>query len=131
MPALSDVQLVKWDDMPKENLAKGISRRFIYGEKAMIAQIHVEKGARVPAHHHEHEQISNLISGKLEFRLGQNLEEIKIIQGGEILVIPSDIPHEVIALEDSLVFDIFAPPRQDWIDGTDSYFQDSSENAPK
>ncbi len=129
MAAASGVRLVRWDDMPREDLANSIGRRFITGEKVMVAQIHLPKGALVPKHRHDNEQISNVLSGRLEFRLGETLEETRIVGAGEVLVIPSGVPHEVIGVEDSLALDTFAPPRQDWIDGTDAYLRNRRPEA--
>ncbi len=112
-----------WRKVEREQLAPGIARRYIYGEHIMVAQILLDKGAVVPKHAHMNEQISNVMSGKLEFRFGDDGTDIKVAGVGETVVIPGNLPHEVIALEDSVAVDLFSPPRQDWIDGTDDYFR--------
>jgi quercetin dioxygenase-like cupin family protein len=86
----------------------------------MLARIVLKKGARVPTHHHFHEQISHVVEGALKFVLEGS--EVAV-RAGEILAIPPDAPHEVVALEDSVALDIFNPPRQDWIDGDDAYLR--------
>jgi quercetin dioxygenase-like cupin family protein len=108
--------------MEKERVTDVISRRVVTGERAMLAHIYLEKGARVPMHSHENEQLTYLLEGSLKFWLGEEREE-KILRAGEVLLIPSNVPHEAEALEDCVDVDVFSPPRQDWLDGTDDYFR--------
>ena len=111
-----------WERMQKEKVTEVISRRVISGDKAMLAQIYLEKGAVVPTHSHENEQITYLLEGTLKFWIGEEREEI-ILRAGEVLHIPSNVPHQAEALEECLDVDVFSPPRQDWLDGTDDYFR--------
>ena len=108
-----------------QTLAKGLTRRFITAQQGMISQLYLAKDAVVPWHHHFNEQITYVINGALEFHFGAEGNEIEVrtIRTGEVLVIPPNLPHMVIALEETLDVDVFAPPRQDWIDGTDAYFK--------
>jgi quercetin dioxygenase-like cupin family protein len=122
--------LFRWSDVPLEEVTSGISRRLITGERMMIAHILIRKGAIVPYHSHENEQITYVLEGALKFWLGEKGEaEEVVVRAGEVLVIPSNVPHEVEALEDTLDVDVFNPPRQDWLDGTDAYFQRDPEIA--
>ncbi len=116
------VRVFVWDRMDKEKVTDVISRRVISGERAMLAQIYLEKGAVVPMHSHENEQITYLLAGSLKFWIGEEREEI-ILRAGEVLHIPSGVPHQAEALEECLDVDVFSPPRQDWLDGTDDYFR--------
>jgi quercetin dioxygenase-like cupin family protein len=111
-----------WDKMDKEKVTDVIQRKVISGERGMLAQIFLEKGARVPKHSHDNEQITYLLEGVLRFRIGDEREEL-VLKAGEVLLIPSNVPHEAEALEDCLDVDVFCPPRQDWLDGTDDYFR--------
>jgi len=113
---------VKWDDLPWEEVTDVISRRLVTGERMMLAQVYLRKGAVVPKHSHENEQLTYILEGALRFRIGENLEREVVVRAGEVLVLPSHVPHEAEALEDTLDVDVFSPPRQDWLDGTDSYF---------
>ncbi len=113
----------RWDDMPKEQLSDSISRRFITGDKAMLAHVYLKKGAVVPRHHHENEQITYILEGALRFWIGEDEGQEIVVRPGEVLHIPSNVPHKAEALEDTLDVDIFSPPRQDWIDKTDSYLR--------
>jgi len=45
------------------------------------------------------------------------------VHAGEVLVIPSHVRHRAEALEDTLDVDVFNPPRQDWLDGSDAYLR--------
>lgn len=113
---------VKWDELPWEPVTDLISRRLVTSERMMLAQVLLKKGAVVPRHSHENEQLTYILEGALRFRIGENLERELVVRAGEVLVIPSHVPHEAEALEDTLDVDVFCPPRQDWLDGTDSYF---------
>ena len=121
MADYTEVRHFCWDKMEKEKVTDVIFRRVVSGERAMLAQIYLEKGAVVPMHSHENEQITYLLEGTLKFWLGEEREEV-VLKAGEVLHIPSNIPHEAEALEDCLDVDVFSPPRQDWLDGTDDYF---------
>ena len=114
----------KWDDMPKENVSPLLDRRLITGNRMMIAHVYLKKGCIVPKHHHENEQITYILEGALEFTLGdEGDEEVHTVHAGEALVIPGDLPHSAVALEDTLDVDVFSPPRQDWLDGSDTYLR--------
>lgn len=115
----------RWADIAPEQMNKLTTRQYVVGANTMLARLVLKKGAHVPLHKHMNEQISHVVEGALDFLL----EGRKVtVRAGEILCIPPDVPHEVIALEDSVALDIFNPPRQDWIDGDDAYLR-SSEPA--
>lgn len=114
--------LHRWDDLDRERLAGGIERRFIHGERGMIAQLWLPKGSLVPTHAHEAEQLSYVVEGHLRLWLGNEEREFDV-RAGEVLVIPSNVPHRAEAIEDTYDVDIFAPPRQDWIEGSDAYLR--------
>jgi len=112
----------RWDDMEKETVSETIKRRMVTGERAMLAHIYLDKGARVPMHSHHNEQITYLLEGVLKFWIGEDREEL-VLKAGEVLHIPPNVPHEAEALEDCLDVDVFSPPREDWLDGTDHYLR--------
>jgi quercetin dioxygenase-like cupin family protein len=85
-----------------------------------MAQIFIVKDGVVPFHHHENEQISSVLAGALRFELES--KEI-VVHPGEVLHIPSNVPHRVVALEDSLALDVFSPVRVDWLTGKDHYLR--------
>jgi quercetin dioxygenase-like cupin family protein len=115
--------LHRWESMPKEQLNENIGRRMITGERMMIAHIYLKKGTVVPRHHHHNEQITYVLEGALRFRLGAEGEQEVMVRAGEVLTIPPNLPHSAEALEDTLDVDIFDPPRQDWLDGSDAYLR--------
>jgi quercetin dioxygenase-like cupin family protein len=115
--------LYKWDDMPKESLNELLDRRLITGDRMMLAHVYMKKGCVVPKHSHENEQITYILEGTLQFWIGVDEEQEVIVHAGEVLHIPSNVPHKALALEDTLDVDIFSPPRQDWLDKTDAYLR--------
>lgn len=125
MPRLTDAMLMKWDDMEWETVTDKIRRKLVTANEMMIAHVFLDKGAIVPMHSHHNEQLTYILSGALHFKLGENQDREVIVRAGEVLAIPANLPHEAVALEDTLDVDIFNPPRQDWLDGSDSYFHKS------
>ena len=118
---------MKWDDIEREPVTDDIARKLFTGERMMLAQVFLEKGAIVPTHSHDNEQLTWVVEGALKFWLGDEGApgyEERIVSAGEVMYIPSNVPHKAEALEDTLDVDVFSPPRQDWLDGTDSYFKD-------
>jgi quercetin dioxygenase-like cupin family protein len=101
----------------------GITRQLITGERMMIAHVRLKKGDEVPQHSHENEQITYILEGALHFWLGLQGDREVTVRAGEVLVIPSNLPHRALALEETLDVDVFNPPRQDWLDGTDAYLR--------
>ena len=86
----------------------------------MVAQLGLSKDCVVPLHHHESEQISMVMQGAVKFELeGREV----IVRGGEVLVIPSNLSHSALAIEDSSVIEVFSPIRYDWLSGTDNYLR--------
>ena len=119
----SDVTLYRWTDMPLERVNASLDRRLITGDRMMLAHVYLKKGCVVPRHQHHNEQLTYILEGTLQFFFGENDEQTQTVHAGEVLVIPSDLPHRAVALEDTLDVDVFAPPRQDWLDGTDTYLR--------
>ncbi len=112
-----------WNDMPKEELNPLLGRRIIATERMMLAHVYLEKGCVVPKHVHENEQITYILEGTLRFRMGDDELEVFDVAAGEVLHIPSNVPHSAEALETTLDVDIFCPPRQDWLDRSDDYLR--------
>lgn len=118
----TDVSFHRWSDMPKERVTDQISRRLVTGQGMMLAHVYLAKGAIVPKHQHHNEQLTYILEGALRFWIGENGEQTIYVRAGEVLHIPSNVWHKAEALEDTLDVDVFNPPRQDWLDGTDAYF---------
>jgi quercetin dioxygenase-like cupin family protein len=118
----------RWDDIPREELNPLIGRRFISGGEMMIAHVYLAKGAVVPKHEHHNEQLTYILEGCLRFWLGDDESETIDVRAGEVLCIPPHLPHKAEALEDTLDVDVFHPPRQDWLDGSDAYLRSGPES---
>ena len=112
-----------WDQMPRETVSPMLDRRLIIGDRMMLAHVYLKKGCIVPTHSHENEQLTYILEGALKFWLGEDQTEERIVRAGEVLHIPSNVPHKAEALEDTLDVDIFDPPREDWLNKTDSYLR--------
>ena len=117
------VSAFRWEEMPREPVVEGIERRIITGERMMLAHVYLKRGAVVPRHSHDNEQITYILEGALRFWIGEDESEVLDVRAGEVLHIPSNVPHRAEALEDTLDVDVFSPPRQDWLDKTDDYFR--------
>ena len=117
-----------WDEMEKEMMSDVIWRKIIAGEKAMVAQVFIAKGAVVPEHHHESEQITYIMEGALKFELeGKEV----VVAKGQVLRIPSNVPHRAVALEDTMDLDIFSPLRHDWLSKDDAYLRRGETDEPR
>ena len=110
----------KLNEIPEEHVTNMFSRRFFTGDKVTVAFLTMKNGCDVPQHSHDSEQFSYIISGALKFQIeGQEI----IVRGGEMLEIPSNVPHTAVAIEDTTGIDVFSPIRADWLDGTDDYLR--------
>jgi quercetin dioxygenase-like cupin family protein len=109
--------------MPKEELKPDLRRRLISTDRMMLAHVYLEEGCIVPQHAHENEQLTYILEGTLRFWLGEDESDVVDVAAGEVLHIPSEVPHKAEALETTLDVDIFVPPRQDWLDGSDAYLR--------
>jgi quercetin dioxygenase-like cupin family protein len=112
----------KWNDIEIENLNPLIGRQMLVGTNLMVARVLFKKGGKVPMHSHHNEQVTYILEGALQFFIDNR--EITV-RAGEVLCIPPNMPHEAVALEDTVDLDIFNPPRQDWIDKDDAYLRQS------
>jgi quercetin dioxygenase-like cupin family protein len=121
--SVSQATHVRWSDLPRERLSEKLERRYVTGQHLTLAQFFLAKGCLVPTHDHESEQFANVLEGKLRFRLGVEGGEVVDVAAGEVLMIPSRLPHSAEALEDSVVFDSFSPVRNDWQDKRDDYLR--------
>ena len=120
--ATQSVRLFRWDDISRERVTDEIHRKLITGDRIMLAHVFLNKGSIVPMHSHENEQMTYLLGGALKFWIGTEDAVPIVVREGEVLHIPPNVPHKAEALEDTFDVDIFSPPRQDWLDGTDTYF---------
>ena len=108
------MQAYKWDTVPAEQLADNIVRRMIVGAKEMLVRWEFKKGALAARHSHPHEQIVVMVRGRLRLVVG---DDETIMGPDDIVVIPPQVPHAAEALEDTVLIDIFSPPREDFLAG--------------
>jgi quercetin dioxygenase-like cupin family protein len=109
---MTTVRLHRWDEIALEKITEMISQKIVAGEREMLAQIYLKRGALVPIHAHDSEQMTYILQGALRFLVGG--EEV-VVREGEVLHIPSNVPHQAEALEDTLELDVFSPVRRDWL----------------
>jgi quercetin dioxygenase-like cupin family protein len=125
---LGTPRLFRWDEVAEERVTDRIRRRVVTGERVMVARIWLDRGCVVPRHAHEAEQLSWVFSGGLKFVIaGETID----VRAGDLLWIPSQIPHEAVALDDTYEMDVFSPIRHDWLTGTDGYFHQPATQAPE
>lgn len=110
----------RWEEVEREQMSPEIGREVLHTARLTTARIFMKQGAVVARHSHDNEQISHVLEGRLRFEFGEQHIEVG---PGEIVEIPSNEPHRVVALEDSVGMDVFAPIRQDWILGEDAYLR--------
>ena len=124
---MSTVSKHVWKDVPLEEVTPLISRKLITADHTMVAQVFLKQGCIVPAHDHHNEQVTYILEGCLRFWIGEHADKpgdvYLDIHAGEVLLIPGGVRHRAEALEETLDLDVFNPPRQDWLDGTDAYLR--------
>lgn len=112
--------LYRLSNMKGEEVNPLTTRKYINGERITLAQFMFKRGAKVKRHAHTNEQFSIILTGRLRFRI--NNEEY-IAETGDVVHVPSNMEHEVEALEDSIVIDVYSPIREDWLKGEDKYLR--------
>ena len=100
MPNAATVTKFTWNDMPKERVTNRIDRRIVCGDGTMVAHVYLQKGAIVPEHSHHNEQLTYVLQGRLRFWVGDDLSQVFDVGEGEILHLPSHVPHKAEALEE-------------------------------
>jgi quercetin dioxygenase-like cupin family protein len=123
MTEKNECTFYRWDSMKKERVSDMLERRLITGDRVMLAHVYLKKGCIVPKHSHENEQLTYILEGALKFWIGDDESEEITVRAGEVLLIPSQVPHKAEALEETLDVDVFSPPRQDWLDKKDDYLR--------
>ncbi len=116
------LKYVKWREVELEALNPQIGRQMVTGNNLMLARVLLKKGAIVPEHSHENEQVTYILEGALKFWIDG--KEI-VVHAGEVLCIPAHMPHKAEAVEDTVDLDVFYPPRQDWLNKTDAYLRNT------
>ena len=119
-PPKAELRHIPWSSVEVEALNPLLGRHFVVGQNVMVARVLLKKGCIVPEHSHHNEQITYILEGALKFWLdGKQI----VVNAGEVLTIPPNMPHRAEALADTVDLDIFNPPRADWINKTDAYLR--------
>jgi quercetin dioxygenase-like cupin family protein len=119
-PSPAKLKYIAWSSVELEELKPLLQRQLIVGQNIMVARVLLQKGAVVPEHSHHNEQVTYVLEGALKFWIdGREI----VVKAGEVLTIPSHMPHQAEALEDTVDLDIFNPPRADWLNKTDQYLR--------
>jgi quercetin dioxygenase-like cupin family protein len=116
----AELRHIPWKAVEVEELNPLLGRHFVVGQNIMLARVLLKKGCIVPEHSHPNEQLTFIAEGALKFWIDG--KEI-VVNAGEVLTIPPNMPHKAEALEDTVDFDVFSPPRADWLSGTDAYLR--------
>jgi len=98
-------------DYDERELVAGFNAKLIHMEGMTIAHVHAKEGAILPEHFHIHEQVTNIIQGKLEMTMNG---KTRVCEPGDVVMIPSNLPHSARALTDCYVIDCFQPVREDY-----------------
>lgn len=98
-------------DVPEKEIVKGYHGRMIHADGVTVAHFRVEAGSVLPQHHHIHEQVTNILSGAFEMTIGGVTQ---VCQAGDVVVIPSNVPHSAVAISDCTILDVFCPVREDY-----------------
>ena len=114
------IHIRRWNDIAREQMNHLITRQMFHADRITMSRLELRQGASVPMHSHPNEQISMIIAGALQFEVGRTQV---VVRAGEMLQIPGDVPHSVLAIEDAVAIDIFSPVREDWIRGDDAYLR--------
>ncbi|MFY9558963.1 MAG: cupin domain-containing protein [Terriglobales bacterium] len=116
----AELRHIPWNSVEVEALNPLLGRHFVVGQNIMLARVLLKKGCIVPEHSHPNEQLTFIAEGALKFWIDG--KEI-VVNAGEVLTIPPNMPHKAEALADTVDFDVFNPPRADWMSGTDAYLR--------
>jgi quercetin dioxygenase-like cupin family protein len=115
-PVLAAFQHRDWSRVPVEQVAEGVQRQMIHGDRLMVCRLTIAARTVTPVHSHMHEQVTLVERGSADFFVEG---ERKTARAGDILVFPSNIRHGATMLEDEVVLiDIFSPPREDFLPQT-------------
>lgn len=114
---------INWDSIPFEQVNEKMKRKFIYGEKVMIAKMEFEDGFMVPWHSHENEQVTEVFKGTLRFWFDHDEVNFIDLNPGDSIIIKGNRPHRALMIGKVMEIDTFCPPRQDWIDKSDDYLR--------
>jgi len=117
---MSEIQKSSWKTKEVEKLSDSLSRQAVFGEKGTLARLSIKRGGGAARHSHVNEEYSSIVSGAVKYVFDDR--EV-VVNAGEVLVVPPNVPHSVVALEDTVAVFFFSPARQDWVRGEDQYLR--------
>jgi quercetin dioxygenase-like cupin family protein len=118
--------LYQLDAINKEKLSDKITRQYIMGSQAMLVKWTLQKGALITLHFHPNEQVTWITKGSV--KVSSQGKEF-IVKAGEVIIIPPNVPHEFLALEDTIDIDFFTPVREDWLNNTATYIKNNQKKS--
>lgn len=120
----SELKHIPWKNVELEELNPLLQRQLVVGGDIMVARVLLKKGCVVPLHSHHNEQVTYILDGALKFWIdGREI----VVNAGEVLTIPRNMPHKAEALMDTVDLDVFNPPRADWLNKADEYLRGAKE----
>lgn len=122
----NELQCINWDEVELETVNDSMRRRIVTGEKMTVARIYFDAGFVVPMHEHHNEQITQVVKGQMQFVFGGEEPKEMLLNPGDVVVIPAHVPHQATCIGEVEEIDMWAPRRDDWLDGTDDYLRDKS-----
>ena len=117
---MTGIQKISWKTKEVEKLSDSLSRQAVYGEKGTLAQLFIKRGGAIVRHSHANEEYSSIVSGAVKYVFDDR--EV-VVNAGEALVVPPNVPHSVVALEDTVWVIFFSPAREDWVRVEDQYLR--------
>ena len=117
------LKLLHWDEVELESVNESMQRRIVTGEKMTVARIYFKDGFIVPLHSHPNEQITQVVKGQMLFVFDGSEAQEMLHNPEDVVVIPANIPHQATCIGEVEEIDMWAPRRDDWLDGSDSYLR--------
>ncbi len=103
------MNFISISNLKSKEVAPGFFGKFIHSKNMSMAYWEASEGAEIPLHEHVHEMMVNVIEGKLQLTIG---EETKVIEYGEVAIIPGHVKHKAKALTNCKIIDVFYPIRE-------------------
>jgi len=109
-----------WDSIEPEKMTDKLGRQTVFGQNSNLARVTAMAGAVAARHHHVSEEFFWVVSGSARMTFDDREE---LVKAGEMMVIPPNVPHSIVMLEETVFIDFFAPLREDWLRGEDQYLR--------
>ncbi len=110
---MTTAQHYSWSKMNGDSPMDKALRKRVIGQQMMVSHVTLQPGCLVPTHDHENEQICCVLSGRIRFEIGEadsRSKDVVVVSSGEVLLLPSNVPHSAYIEEETVVLDLFSPP---------------------